>query len=74
MANTALGAFPEESILIADNEFEFKSQIERLLTDKLLYQKIQKNALSFVQNNFSWEHLNEQLTELIVKSKGKILN
>ncbi len=74
MANTALGAFPEESILIADNEFEFKLQIERLLTDNFLYQKIQKNALSFVQNNFSWEHLNEQLTELIVKSKGKILN
>jgi glycosyltransferase involved in cell wall biosynthesis len=73
MANTALGAIPEESILIANNEFEFKYQIDRLLTDNFLYENIQKNALSFVQNHFSWDLLNEQLSELIVNSRNKIL-
>lgn len=73
MANTALGAIPEESILIADNEFEFKHQIDRLLKDRVLYENIQKNALSFVQQHFSWDLINEQLSELIVNSKNKIL-
>ena len=73
MANTALGAKPEESILIADDEFEFKDQINRLLSDDMLYEKIRLNALSFVKSNFSWITLNEQLTELIVNSSKKML-
>jgi glycosyltransferase involved in cell wall biosynthesis len=73
MANTALGAKPEVSILIADNELEFKSQIERLLADENLYEKIKVNALSFVKTNFSWDTLNEQLRELIVNSRNKML-
>jgi glycosyltransferase involved in cell wall biosynthesis len=73
MANTALGAKPEESILIANDEFEFKEQINRLLNDEILYNKIKQNALTFVKSNFSWTTLNEQLTELIVNSKKKML-
>ena len=73
MANTALGAKPEEAILIADNEYEFKTQIERLLNDDFLYKKISENALLFVKTNFSWEKLNEQLTHLIVNSRNKML-
>ena len=73
MANTALGAVPEESILIADDEFEFKSQIERLLNDDDLYNTISINAHSYVKTNFSWIRLNEQLTELIVNSTNKML-
>ncbi len=74
MANQALEATPEHSILIADNELEFKNQIERLLTDQILYDKIKENALSFVKDQFSWEIINEQLKDLIVNSKYKILN
>jgi glycosyltransferase involved in cell wall biosynthesis len=73
MANTALGAVPEESILIADNEIEFKTQIERLLNDESLYNTISINAYSYVKTNFSWDRLNEQLTELIVNSTNKML-
>lgn len=73
MANTALGAIPEESILIADNELEFKLQIERLLNDEILYNKIKGNAFNFVNFHFSWHSINEQLAELIVNSKNKML-
>ena len=73
MANTALGAVPEVSILIADNELEFKSQIERLLNDESLYNTISINAYSYVKTNFSWDRLNEQLTQLIVNSTNKML-
>ena len=73
MANTALGAVPEVSILIADNELEFKSQIERLLNDESLYNTISINAYSYVKTNFSWDRLNEHLTQLIVNSTNKML-
>lgn len=73
MANKALGAIPEESILIADNEFEFKSQIERLLEDAILYNKLKENAYKLVTNNFTWHSINEHLAELIVNSKNKML-
>ena len=73
MANTALGAIPEESVLIANNELEFKLQIERLLNDEILYKKIMENAYNFVNIHFNWKRINEQLADLIVNSKNKML-
>ena len=74
MANTALGAIPEESILIANSKDEFKFQIERLLKDDELYSKIKNQGKAFVKDHFSWISLNEQLTELIVNSTNKMMN
>jgi glycosyltransferase involved in cell wall biosynthesis len=71
MANTALGAVPEKSILIADNSEEFTNQINRLIQDEELYKTIKKEGQEFVKNNFSWELLNEQLHTLIVNSRNK---
>lgn len=74
LANTALGATPNEMILIANTPLEFKNQIEILLNDQNRYETIKSNGKLFVKNYFSWESQNEQLTNLIVNSRNKMLN
>ncbi len=65
LANNALGAIPEEEILIANNEAEFKIQIERLLSDANLYDKLAKNGHAFVTKNYNWQACNKRLMEVI---------
>ncbi len=50
-------------LLVADNESEFRQCIVTLLNDTKKYKEIQKNALIFVQNNFSWSHSVNMLLE-----------
>ena len=65
LANNALGAIPEEEILIASNEAEFKTQIERLLSDTDLSNKIAENGHAFVTKNYNWQACNRRLMEVI---------
>jgi glycosyltransferase involved in cell wall biosynthesis len=74
LANNALGANPDEMILIANSKEEFKYQIERLISDQELYSRIQTNARNFVRKNYSWNPINKQLADLIVNSKNKMMN
>ncbi|HDR52753.1 MAG TPA: glycosyltransferase [Mariniphaga anaerophila] len=41
-----------ENILIADNEQEFVSDIERLITDNKLFHSISRNAIEYIQEKF----------------------
>ncbi|MFQ3326001.1 MAG: sugar transferase (PEP-CTERM/EpsH1 system associated) [Salibacteraceae bacterium] len=65
LANNALGAIPEEEILIASNEDEFKTQIERLLSDTDLHRNIAEKGHAFVTKNYNWQACNKRLMEVI---------
>ena len=65
LANNALGAIPEEEILIASNEAEFKTQIERLISDPDLSNKIAENGHAFVTKNYNWQACNKRLMGVI---------
>jgi glycosyltransferase involved in cell wall biosynthesis len=67
-ANNALGAKPEEEILIADDPKEYTTQILRLLNDNDLYYRITKNAALFVKENFNWDRNTEKVKSLFDKS------
>lgn len=65
LANNALNATPNEEILIADNAEAFAQQIERLLSDKALTDKISSNARNFIRKNYDWEVVTKKLISLI---------
>ncbi|SFT55119.1 sugar transferase, PEP-CTERM/EpsH1 system associated [Lishizhenia tianjinensis] len=65
LANNALGAKDKHSILIANTEAEFIAAVETLLTDNTLYQHIQGNARTFVNNNFNWHSSSMRLIDLM---------
>lgn len=65
LANNALGAKPEDEILIAKDENEFQRQIERLLKDHNLYKKLSEKGLAFVTNNYNWQACNKELIRVI---------
>jgi glycosyltransferase involved in cell wall biosynthesis len=67
-ANNALGAKPEEEVLIADDPKEYTTQILRLLNDNDLYYRITKNAALFVKENFNWDRNTEKVKSLFDKS------
>lgn len=67
LANNALGAKPEEDILIADSPEEFAHQIKRLVNDSDLKKKIIKNAQSFILRNYKWDAVIKDLVQLILK-------
>jgi len=54
LANNALGAIPDQDILIANSEEEFVESIGRLLNDHELYDQIKNNAKNFVLDQFNW--------------------
>ncbi|MEX1002720.1 MAG: glycosyltransferase [Crocinitomicaceae bacterium] len=65
LTNSALGASPDQELLIAENASQFAEQINRLLNNKKLYGQVQLNAKKFVRENFSWEKSVKQLAHLI---------
>jgi len=65
-ANNALGATPEEEVLIADTPREYYNQIERLLNDEDLRSRITENARKFVVKNFNWDENTQKITEMIL--------
>lgn len=72
LANNALEAIPEVHILIADDAADFARQINRLLTDEILYENIANAGKLFIQNNYQWKQANQQLIDLISKKTNRI--
>lgn len=65
LANNAIHAVHNESILVADTPEEFISCIDRLLGDSSLYKKIAENGQKLVQEKYSWKKTTLHLTDLI---------
>lgn len=67
LANNALNAVHNETILIASNATEFAEAIRTLLTDPELYDRLAQNGKTFVLKTFSWPHAVERLVQLMQK-------
>jgi sugar transferase (PEP-CTERM/EpsH1 system associated) len=65
LANNAIKAIHNESILVASNAAEFANQIQSLLKDPSLYQKIALGGQEFVKSQYSWEKSANLLADLI---------
>lgn len=65
LANNAIQAIHNESILVANSQEEFILEIERLLNDKDLYHKIALAGKKLVQSKYQWESTTKILVDLI---------
>lgn len=65
--NNAIGARDGIEVIIADNEEAFADGIRSLMNDPALYKSISRNALTFVQENYSWEHSVDILSEIMTQ-------
>ncbi|MES2590864.1 MAG: glycosyltransferase [Bacteroidota bacterium] len=54
LANSALGAKPNEQILVADTPEQYVESIVNLLQDEAMAKRIGMNGFTFVTNNFNW--------------------
>jgi len=52
-----------ENILVADNEFSFAAEIEKVLSDEALYMKIGSNAIEFAIKHYDRNQLGKKLSE-----------
>ncbi len=64
LANNAIGAIPNESVLIANSSTEYAEKIMWLLNNPKEAEGIAENALKFVRNNYSWDAINEKLSRI----------
>lgn len=70
-ANNALGATPEEEVLIADTPQEYFHQINRLLSDENLRLRITQNARKFVVENFNWDENTHKITRMFLSQESE---
>lgn len=66
LANNALAATHNESVIIASNAQEFVAEIFRLLNSEEDWERISKNGRDFVATAFSWKGSVEKLEQLIL--------
>lgn len=69
--NNAIGARDYEEILVADDTESFKNQINLLLKNDLLKEKLSKNARKFVVQKYSWKEMTQKLGNLLIKISQK---
>lgn len=70
LANNALGAINNKSILIAENEEEFAEKIVFLLRNQTAAQAIAENGYDHVIKNFDWNNTTEKLEKLMLDSSA----
>jgi polysaccharide biosynthesis protein PslH len=68
IVNDPIGAKHNKSIVVCDQDKEFADFVVQLLSDSSRLEKIRKEARSFVEKNYQWKHLNEQLVETYRKT------
>lgn len=65
LVNNAIGARPNEEILIAETKEDFAKYIFELTQNYVLYEKIRLNAIKFVKEHFSWKQSTQKLSCII---------
>lgn len=73
LANQALGATPNENILIATTPQENANQIISLLTNKEKANSIAEKGNKFVKQNYRWETYGNLLENILKEATNKIL-
>ena len=66
LVNNAIGATPQESILIANEATTFAQRIIDLNENPVLQKQLSENGLNYVRDNFSWSAFVEQLNRLFL--------
>jgi len=69
LANNALGAKHQNSILIGNEPEEYYEHIISLLENKNLYNNIATSGYDIVKKNYTWEGTTKKLNELIINTK-----
>lgn len=65
LANNALGATPNDHLIIAKSPLEFAEAIENLLANPDLAKRIGEAGRKFIQESYSWEGQTEPLLQII---------
>lgn len=68
LANNALNAIHNESILIAESAAEYVDSIKKLLHNKDFSAEIGENGHRFVQENYDWKSTTNQLEKLFLST------
>ncbi len=68
LANNALNAKPNKSILIGEKPNDYANHIAQLLENKELYQSIAEQGNTFVKQNYTWEGSTSILEKLIMNT------
>lgn len=69
LANNALGAEHQNTILIGNQPEEYCQHIVSLLENKQLYSNIAEAGYNFVRKNYTWEGTTKKLSDLITNTK-----
>ncbi len=69
LVNNAIGAVPDEEIIIANSPDEFSDKIDMLMEDIVLYNKIRDKAITFVRKNYGWTSQIKKLEHFITELK-----
>ena len=64
LANNAIKALNNESIIVANTKEEFIDAIEKLLSDSIYYSKIADGGKAFVKNNYNWKTTSQKLSSI----------
>lgn len=65
IGNEGMGMVDEQEALIADKPEDFADKVVKLYTSRTLWEKISRNSLIYVQNNFSTKSAVEKIAKLI---------
>ncbi|MDX1478727.1 MAG: glycosyltransferase [Saprospiraceae bacterium] len=65
IVNNAIGAVPNQHVLLAENSRQFADQIERLISDPQLAGQLAAAARHFVATEFDWESQNKKLDHIL---------
>jgi len=65
LANNAIKGIHNESIIVAENKFEFVNGIQKLLSDDKFYLKISEGGRNLALSNFDWEKNTKKLIDLL---------
>jgi sugar transferase (PEP-CTERM/EpsH1 system associated) len=71
LANNALGAKDNESILLAETAQEFADKIMHLLENETIAQSIAKAGRNYVSTHFSWQQSAEKLESVFQSSQKR---
>lgn len=70
IANNSLCAEPDKEVLIGDTAQEFADHIIDLLQLEERRQQLAENGYQYVHQNFSWEHVGEQLEQILINASN----
>ena len=69
IVNNAIGATPNEQILLAENAVQFADQIRRVISDDAQAKRLGQSARSFILEQYDWENQNKKLDALLYKHR-----